>query len=225
MDADLFTKDTLIQALQELKLKERDNEEKYNEKPPLKLEAPTWVSWERGMRNYLSQLPSHVAGVSLIYVVRKLIPPGYTLIGDDKRRIHSLSLTGPLFQRDNKKVYIRLKQLLVHGQAWSRILEMDQTKNGHDAWIRLVQHYDGPGDQEKRIAMANDQICSLYYKDERAFAFKTFVSKLKSAYKILTDNGIPKVDREKVSKMCEKINSPHLTIQHAVNISRTGMNP
>ena len=56
---------------------------------------------------------------------------------------------------------------------------MDQTENGRGAWITLVQHYDGPGEREKRIAIANDQIWSLHYKDERVFAFETFIIKLK----------------------------------------------
>ena len=102
---------------------------------------------------------------------------------------------------------------------------MDRTQNGRGAWISLVQHYDGPGEKERRIALATEQIKSLHYKDERTFTFETFITKLKSAYEILADNGIPKAEREKVSEMCERINSSNLAVQHAVNVARTGMNP
>ena len=67
---DLFNDDESNLLLQELEFEGKDNEDEYNKKHPSKLEALTRVSWERGMRNYLSQLLSHVAGVPLVYAIR-----------------------------------------------------------------------------------------------------------------------------------------------------------
>ena len=211
-DANLWDAAALTKSLQELELEDARQDNDHEKKIPSNLDALSWVSWERSMRNYLTQLPSNVAGVPLVYVIRKLITPNYRFIDDDERCIYSLSFQGLGFQQDNKKVYIILKQILVEGPAWPWISGMDRTQNSRGAWISLVQHYDGPGEKERRIALATEQIKSLHYKDERTFTFEMFITKLKLAYKVLADNGIPKAEREKVSEMCEQINSSNLAV-------------
>ena len=117
-DANLWDVAALTRSLQELELDDARQDDDHEKKIPSKLDALSWVSWERSMRNYLTQLPSHVAGVPLVYVIRKLIPPNYRFVDDDERPIHSISLQGIGFQQDNKKVYMILKQILVEGPAW-----------------------------------------------------------------------------------------------------------
>ena len=104
-DANLFDEDALNASLQHLKLEDMDKDDDHTKVAPNKLDALNWISWERAMSNYLSQLPSHMVGVPLVDVIRKLVLPTYQFFDDNKRRLYSLSLTGPLYQKDNKKVF------------------------------------------------------------------------------------------------------------------------
>ena len=78
-DTNIWDNAALTRLLQELELEDARNNDEHERKLLSKLDALTWVSWERSMRNYLSQLPLQVTGVPLEYVIRKLIPLNYFL--------------------------------------------------------------------------------------------------------------------------------------------------
>ena len=57
-----------------------------------------------------------------------------------------------------------------------------QDQNGRLAFARLRDHYDGPGEIDRRIVMARQQIEELHYKAEQSFPFETFITKLNGAF-------------------------------------------
>jgi hypothetical protein len=63
--------------------------------------------------------------------------------------------------------------------AWTWIQDHDKSANGMKAWLALVQHYDGTCELNKRCKCAKEEISQLHYnKDEKAFPFECFVTKL-----------------------------------------------
>ena len=59
------------------------------------------------------------------------------------------------------------------------IQQYNATENGHEAWLSLLAHYDGPGEKEKRIATAKGTLRTLYYRNEKgSMNFEKYSSKM-----------------------------------------------
>ena len=85
-----------------------------------------------------------------------------------QRRRAGLSNTahsGPT-KRDKQKVFKILIQLLSGTPAWMWISSHEKAKNGKRAFEALQNHYDGPGQVEKRLAYAYGILTNTYYKSE-----------------------------------------------------------
>ena len=149
LSANEFTEDQLNQVLDNMEVNKKFNEDGRTVKSPMKFEPMKWVSWERSFRNYLFQLKSKVSGISLAYVIRKLVPAGYRFIDQDKFRLHNIVLRGNIFNEDNKEVYQILKEDLVNTVAWVWICDQNCGQDGRVARISLAKHYDGPGECNK----------------------------------------------------------------------------
>ena len=69
----------------------------------------------------------------------------------------------------------------------------------------MCDHYNGPGEKEKRLSQAREHIKVSHYKNEHTFSFERYVTKLKFAYDVLADNDQPVNKRMKVDDLCAKI--------------------
>ena len=86
------------------------------------------------------------------------------------------------------------------------------TKNGRMAFEALRQHYDGPGQVEKRLAYAYNILNNTHYNLERQHSFESFVTKLSEAFEILKDNNVANSEREKVDFLLNGIQSDNQII-------------
>jgi hypothetical protein len=174
---------------------------------PSEFKAVKWVSWSRRFENYLWQVKGR-NNVPLIYVTHKVrgddAPP---FRSEEEQHIYSVTLRGEAYRKDNEKVMQILTQLLADTPAWTWISRFEVQKNGRGAVQALRDHYDGPGEVEKRIAYAYSEIDSSFYKSERIFTFEKYVTKLSEAFEILADHGVAKQEREKVGILLDGIQS------------------
>jgi hypothetical protein len=161
-----------------------------------------WVEWEILFNNYLSTLRG-VRGVPLNYVIRKPLPPGHMLYGREEQLTFDAPLHGPDFLLDAANVYGKLKQQTIGTNAWEWIKQFELSKNGRDAMLALRQHYDGPAEVDRRIALARQQIKELFYRSEQSFPFESYITKLNGAFQVLADCGEAYSENYKVDQLIE----------------------
>ena len=51
--------------------------------------------------------------------------------------------------------------------------------------MALVEHYDGYGELNKRTTRAKEELMKLHYKDEKAYSFEKYITKLKELFRVL----------------------------------------
>ena len=78
-----------------------------------------------------------------------------------------------------------LKAACVDTVAWVWLEKFDPTSDGRKAWMALVEHYDGYGELNKRTTRAKEELMKLHYKDEKAFSFERYITKLKELFRVL----------------------------------------
>jgi len=82
--------------------------------------------------------------------------------------------------------------------------------------MALRDHYSGPGFIEARISLAKKIISSAHYKNEQAFPFEAFITKLNSAYTTLAECGCPQPEPEKVDDLVERVQCTDADIRSAL---------
>jgi Ca2+-binding EF-hand superfamily protein len=101
--------------------------------------------------------------------------------------VSAAPLIGRIFQSDTQKVYHILKSDTVRTDEWEWIKVYDSNQDGHLAFKALREHYDGPGEINKRISLTRTQIKKLFYKNEQTFSFEKFITKLNGAFQMLAE--------------------------------------
>jgi len=107
--------------------------------------------------------------------------------------------------------------------TWAWMKEHEKYEDGRKAWKFICQHYDGPGEKEKRLSQARENIKVSHYKNEHNFSFEHYVTKIKFSYDVLADNSQPMNKRMKVDDLYAKINSTNVQVTHIVNQVLTGV--
>jgi hypothetical protein len=69
----------------------------------------------------------------------------------------------------------------------------------------LRKHYDGPGEVDRRIALAKQQIRDLFYKSEQAFPFEKFITKLNGAFQVLAECKEGLTEKAKVDELLSSV--------------------
>ena len=139
-----------------------------------------WPEWYPALVNYLSAIPG-VYGVPLSYVVRENQAPDHTrdFDGDFTEEIISCApLNGPKFRADARKVHQLLKNFLMAESADQWIHPLAPRGNGQDDVLELRHHYEGEGNQSRRIASADKYHETVHYKNERAMPWETFLDRM-----------------------------------------------
>ena len=146
-----------------------------------------WVQWLLSFENYLSGLKG-TSGVPLTYIIRKELPVEHEFTSDTERLIHQAPHQGDVYNADNIKVYRIIRDACLNTDAWEWIKGLNTREDGRLAMKALIDHYDGPSATHKRIAIAEEQICTLFYRNEQAWTFEAFVTKLNGAFLVLNEN-------------------------------------
>ena len=210
LDANEFTNEELEATLTRMTVETADDDSK--PELPAKFDTHKWVSWVKKVENYLWQTKGR-NNTPLIYVIRRertATSPAF--VSDEEERIYQTAQTGPAYMRDRQKIFEILTQLLSGTPAWTWISSHEQTKNGKAAFEALRQHYDGPGQFEKRLAYAYNILNNTHYRSERQYNFESYVTKLSESFEILKDNDVAKSEREKVDFLLNGIQSDNQVI-------------
>ena len=187
---------------------------------PGKLKAHEWLQWELRLVNFLQSLDG-ASRVPLNYIIRKDVPDDYVFANDMEELVYSSPLEGAIFDADNHKVFGIIKQSTADTTNWDWIKTLNRSQDGRMAMQTLRAHYDGPGEVEKRIALANQSLGGLHYLKESTFPFSSYVTGLNACYKTLEEAGEPYSERNKVSTMLAGIRNQNQYVIAAVQNVRT----
>ena len=205
LDANEFSQAEMLETIERMAVEE--TKDSLQPELPKEFKTHKWISWSKKFENYLWQVKGR-NGTPLIYIIRKeRSPTAGDFTSEDERRIYQVTHRGQAYQDDNKKVFQVLTQLLSDTPAWTWISRFETTKNGKGAMKALRDHYDGPGEVEKRLSFAYSEIENAHYRSERTFSFEKYVTKLSEAFEILSDQGMAKPEREKVDYLLKGIRS------------------
>ena len=121
--------------------------------------------------------------VPLYYVIRPSNPPAVPKEEDEI--IFNANHTGASYSTDNKTVHQTLTELTNGTDADQWIKQHRRTQDGRAAWLGLCNHYDGPAEGDKRVAIACHDINIIHYRNESSFSFEKYSTRLKSAFTTL----------------------------------------
>ena len=199
-----FTAASLAEAKETMRLHDEMQQEALSIKPD-KFSPNQWTEWSKHFTTYLS----HTKGVQyapLDYVIRTEPPPTAPAnMNPRERALYQFPLNGRHFIDDNNTVYRLLCDLLIATPGYVWVEQYDQSQNGRDAWMALVEHYEGGGQREKRKCPALATLRSLHYKNESVFSFEDFSRKLVRAYRDLEGTEEAYTPYNKVQTLLTKI--------------------
>jgi hypothetical protein len=89
------------------------------------------------------------------------------------------------------------------GYTW--IAAFKRSQDGQATWLALNAHYDGGGNRENIVSQAEAILCTIMYKNELAFLFENFSSKLLQVYRDLAKYERPKTPYQQVQELLDKI--------------------
>jgi len=209
LDSRQFTEAAMLRMLERIRIEE-DEKDTGLEAVENKVEfKPTkWKQWKLGFQTALGQLKG-VNKETLTYVIRPRGPPLNMMQQPEEiQRMYMIGHRGPAYHSDNKVVWNRLKMELLETEGWAWIQKYDRLQDGRTAWLKLCDHYDGPGEVEKRIAEANKTLASTTYKSEKyGIKFETYTTKIMDAITTLQENGVVKQGFEQVAYLLNGIDS------------------
>ena len=213
LDASAFDRNALAGYVKRSQLDDAGDQP--SPEPPKEFKVLKWVTWIRKFETYLWQITGKNE-VPLVYVVRKEREPDLPFNSEEERRVYAVNQMGDAFRSDNARVWNELQAIMADTPAWTWISKYEGRKDGRAAMKALRDHYDGPGEVEKRISYAKRELETAHYKSERVFTFERYVTKLSEAFQILEENGIPKVEREKVDLLLEKMSVDNTEVTAAI---------
>ena len=150
-----------------------------------------WPEWYPAFVNYLSTIPGDY-GVPLSYIVHDNEAPDHMrdFAGDFTEEIIACApLNGPKFRADARKVHQLLKNFLTAESAEQWIQPLAPRGNGCDDILELRRHYEGEGNQSRRIASADKYHETLHYKSEHAMPWETFLDRMQKMFNIYKEEG------------------------------------
>ena len=218
-DARLFVPATLVRYRAELALPEDDTP--VSLKPLPKFEAQQYVNFEKLFDNYLKGIRSpRAVGLYLDYVARRPLPAGTlvsTLPGPQRIK-YTASLSGLAYNADNQKVFLILKQSLIHTTSWAWISSHDGQSDGRGAILSLRRHFEGADQVASRRLRAKTAVETAKYTNEFTFSYEQYVSQLAQGFADLEACEEPLSENSKVLRFVDGINSTNQRIISAVEM-------
>ena len=177
-----------------------------------------WVDWQDSVITYLKGKKNVTKTIPLYYVIRPLLPPVHP--SEEDEIIFNASHTGAAYSADNKTVHQTLTELTNGTDADQWIKQHRRTQDGRAAWTGLCNHYDGPAEGDKRVAIARHDIKIIHYRNESSFSFEKYSTRLKSAFTTLATYNQPKSEIEKVEILLDQINTNDTRLVTSLGICR-----
>ena len=180
--------------------------------------ASDYKNWITKVENYLDSRTGK-SGVPLSYVVRPVgvdpaeAPDEYT------RAMWAASLETAQFRADNREVYHLFKDLLTktEGATW---FEKVTDGDGRAAHLLLREHYVGEAHDMRRAASAQAKLENLFWKNEAAFPFEKFLTRMNEAFKELEDADQPLYPAQKVQWLLRGVTNDDIQVQTTLGIIR-----
>jgi hypothetical protein len=178
-----------------------------------------WRVWKEQFLNYMgSKYGQNKAHLS--YILRSEDDPADEEDIEDndfERMIYLTPHEGITFQYDNGMVYGELKALLINSTAFTWMHIYDQARNGRAAWKALVQHYEGPTEQNKVIEAAYNTICNATYQGERRnWTFESYYQAHQEAHYDLDLYGEVVTENKKVTDFLRGISDPTCNVAKGI---------
>ena len=172
-----------------------------------------WPEWYPAFVNYLSTIPG-VYGVPLSYIVRDNEAPDHAhdFVGDFMEEIIACApLDGPKFLADARKAHQLLKNFLTAESAEQWIRPLVPRGNSRDDILELRRHYEGEGNQSRRIASADKYRETLHYKSEHAMPWETFLDWILKMFNIYKEEGEERTENVKLRELFKCTKHTQLT--------------
>ena len=172
-----FDAAALNDAVTAFKAETNEQDIKSDVRPPPKFKPEDWVEYENRLTNYLGTLKG-VTGIPLNYVIRDEDDPDR----DDESIIYQARLDGNTFKSDSERVFTIIHSTMVGTDGYEWMKSTIRYKDGRRSMLALRHHYDGNDQKEKRVQAARSRINSLHYRNEHAFSFELYSTKMKAAF-------------------------------------------
>jgi hypothetical protein len=150
-----------------------------------------WKSFKEGMIAYLNALKGK-HNIPLAYVIRDDAAPQVNVPyqSEHHRLIGIAPLNGTEYEEDNGRVFDILKSLLINGLAWTWMQAYNSTRNGRQAWLALLTHFEGDAQRDRVKDQTYAAIAAAkYYGDKKRFSFETYVTIHQDSYADLEQYG------------------------------------
>jgi hypothetical protein len=161
-------------------------------KAPAEFKAGTkWKSFKEGTIAYLNSIKG-THNIPLAYVIHEdKAPPLNKVHQSEHHRLISITpLLGIEFEEDNRKVFDLLKSWTLNGPAWTWMRAYNATRNGRQAWIALIAHFEADAQRDRVKDQAYAAIASArYFGDGKKFSFDTYVTIHQKSYSDLEKYG------------------------------------
>jgi hypothetical protein len=177
-----------------------------------------WVDWQDSVITYLKGKKNVTKTIPLYYVIRPLLAPVHP--SEEDEIVFNANHVGAAFSSDNTTVHQILTELTNGTDADQWIKQHRRSQDGRAAWIGLCNHYDGPAEGDKRVAIARHDIKIVHYRNESSFSFEKYSTRLKSAFTTLATYNQPKSEVEKVEILLDQINTNDARLVTSIGICR-----
>ena len=185
---------------------------------PEKFVANEYKTWIKKVENYLDSRIGK-AGVPLSYVIRAADANPMEAPDEYTRALWAASFDTPQYTDDNREVYHLFTDLLTNtdGATW---FEKVKDGDGRAAHMLLREHYVGEAHDMRRAAAANAKLESLYWKNEAAYPFEKYLTRMNEAFKELEDAGQPLYPAQQVNFLLKNTRSDNVQVQTTLGIIR-----
>ena len=186
----------------------------------------TWDKWEALLTNMLSILIG-VNGIPLVYVIREVEDPPDDAVYDTfvARCIARCRLTGPKFEADARKVHHIIMSCVIGENAEQWIRSLKKYEDGRRDMQALRAHYQGEGNQTRRIGDADRLRDTLHYKGEASLPFVTFLSKCQKMFNLYEQTSEPMTEAGKIRFLFDKTINTDLRPAVEALKSQISLNP
>ena len=150
-----------------------------------------WKAFKEGTIAYLNGVKGR-HDIPLAYIIREdAVPlPNQVYLSEHQRLIAITPLQGVEYEDDNGRVFDLLKSWTLNGPAWTWMRAHNSTRNGRQAWLSLIAHFEGDAQRDRVKDNAYASLAAAkYYGERKKFTFETYVTIHQDAYSDLEQYG------------------------------------
>jgi hypothetical protein len=127
-----------------------------------------WKAFKEGAIAYLNGVKGR-HDIPLAYIIREdAVPlPNQVYLSEHQRLIAIMPLQGVEYEDDNGRVFDLLKSWTLNGPAWTWMRAHNSTRNGRQAWLSLIAHFEGDAQRDRVKDNAYASLAAAKYYGER----------------------------------------------------------